>query len=287
MNKPVYDREVFRRMRIPNFVVKPDEGEGANLIADRALKAFDLAMLDQLQKGIHAMPVAEPGPARVTEQEAYHRLQTADYGTLLGEGSGGGFFSKVYRGQVPGTVVKVCTTKADKGSWDAWLLWAAYCMTRTRRSMYLPDILAVHVDLNKGEYRAIIEELKPQNGIKVKERLNLQCPVRKAHTRKVTGTDAWQVQDTVKDMLNFLGSVGVDGDFYIDAHQENWMCRQEVVGAVFGAIRAAEEHEMKEWFTYKGARIFNPHLDPDVLAEVARSKSSFNFRENAMSMEEG
>jgi hypothetical protein len=64
------------------------------------------------------------------------------------------------------------------------------------------------------------------------------------------------------------------------------MCRQEIVGAAFGAIRDAEEHEMREWFRYRGAAIFNPHLDPDVLAEVAQRASSFNFRVNAMTMEE-
>ena len=65
-----------------------------------------------------------------------------------------------------------------------------------------------------------------------------------------------------------------------------YMCRQEIVGAVFGLIKDAEMHEIREWFRYKGASIFNPHLDPDVLAEVAKKKASFNVRENAMTMEE-
>jgi hypothetical protein len=72
------------------------------------------------------------------------------------------------------------------------------------------------------------------------------------------------------------------GKRYLSYH----MCRQEIVGAVFGLIKDAEEHEMREWFRYRGASIFNPHLDPDVLAEVARKKASFNVRENAMTMEE-
>lgn len=73
------------------------------------------------------------------------------------------------------------------------------------------------------------------------------------------------------------------GKRYLSPH----MCRQEIVGACFALIRDAEEHEMREWFRYKGAAIFNPHLDPDALAELAKRKSSFNARENAMSMEEG
>lgn len=64
------------------------------------------------------------------------------------------------------------------------------------------------------------------------------------------------------------------------------MCRQEIVGAAFGLIKDAESHEMREWFRYCGASIYNPHLDPDVLVSVARKRSSFNVRENAMTMEE-
>ncbi|MCG7507086.1 hypothetical protein [Mesorhizobium retamae] len=64
------------------------------------------------------------------------------------------------------------------------------------------------------------------------------------------------------------------------------MCRQEIVGAVFGLIQDAESHEMREWFRYRGASIYNPHLDPDALVPVARRKSSFVLRENAMTMEE-
>jgi len=69
---------------------------------------------------------------------------------------------------------------------------------------------------------------------------------------------------------------------YLSLH----MCSQEVVGAIFGLIKDAELHEVHEWFRYRGAAIFNPHLDPEVLVEVARKKSSFVTRDNAMSMEE-
>lgn len=65
-----------------------------------------------------------------------------------------------------------------------------------------------------------------------------------------------------------------------------FMCRQEVVGAVFALIKDAEMHELHEWFRYKGASIYNPHLDPDVLALAASKATSFNVRENAMSMKE-
>lgn len=69
---------------------------------------------------------------------------------------------------------------------------------------------------------------------------------------------------------------------YLSPH----MCRQEVVGVIFGLIKDAEMHEVHEWFRYKGASIFNPHLDPDKLAELASKKDAFNVRENAMTMVE-
>jgi len=72
------------------------------------------------------------------------------------------------------------------------------------------------------------------------------------------------------------------GKRYLSPH----MCRQEVVGVVLGLIKDAETHEIHEWFRYRNAAIYNPHLDPDVLVEVARKLSSFNVRANAMSMTE-
>ena len=62
------------------------------------------------------------------------------------------------------------------------------------------------------------------------------------------------------------------------------MCRNEIVSTAFHAIERAELHEVKEWFRYKSRSIFNPHLDPDALVEVASKKD--NIRQNAMSMEE-
>lgn len=63
-----------------------------------------------------------------------------------------------------------------------------------------------------------------------------------------------------------------------------FMCSQEIVGAAFSIIKSAEEHEMLEMFRYKGSSIFNPHLDPDLLAEVASKASSFVTRDNGSSM---
>lgn len=72
------------------------------------------------------------------------------------------------------------------------------------------------------------------------------------------------------------------GKRYLSPH----MCRQEVVDSVFALIKDAELHETHEWFRYCGASIYSPHLDPDVLAQVARRASSFVTRDNAMTMVE-
>lgn len=69
---------------------------------------------------------------------------------------------------------------------------------------------------------------------------------------------------------------------YLSPH----MCRQEIVGTILHAIERAEMHEVHEWFRYKGRSIYNPHIDPDVLVEVASKKKNFNTRDNAMTMEE-
>lgn len=69
---------------------------------------------------------------------------------------------------------------------------------------------------------------------------------------------------------------------YLSPH----MCRQEIVGTVLHAIERAEMHEVHEWFRYRGRSIYNPHLDPDALVEVARFSRNFNTRENAMTMDE-
>tara|TARA_R100001594_G_scaffold1048_1_gene4335 strand:+ start:5507 stop:5926 length:420 start_codon:yes stop_codon:yes gene_type:complete len=103
------------------------------------------------------------------------------------------------------------------------------------------------------------------------------------HTK--VGTDIPYIQIHVTDSIDTVTGEPCNwssGKRYLSFH----MCRQEIVGVVYGLIEAAEIHEMREWFRYKGASIYNPHLDPDALVKVARRAKNFNCRENAMSMEE-
>lgn len=66
-----------------------------------------------------------------------------------------------------------------------------------------------------------------------------------------------------------------------------FMCDSEVVGAVFGAFKQAEEHETREWFRFMGRSVYNPHIDVYVLHEIAGKLKNFDTRENAMTMIEG
>ena len=49
------------------------------------------------------------------------------------------------------------------------------------------------------------------------------------------------------------------------------MVNSEVVRTAYKAVEAAMLHEVQEAFKYRGARIFNPHVDLDALAESMRS----------------
>lgn len=59
---------------------------------------------------------------------------------------------------------------------------------------------------------------------------------------------------------------------------EEEMTDSEVVLTAFKAILTAEEHETRENFRYKNAKIFNPHIDVDTLVELTKKKSSLDLR---------
>lgn len=103
----------------------------------------------------------------------------------------------------------------------------------------------------------------------------------------VEGTRMWyQVGVTKEAEISFDPIEGTKvpwrgAKHYLSEH----MCRNEIVTGVKHAIDRAEMHEVNEWFRYKGKSIYNPHLDPDSLVEVAKYAKNFNTRENAMTMD--
>lgn len=82
--------------------------------------------------------------------------------------------------------------------------------------------------------------------------------------------------DTYSDGTPYIQVLFVDKD-RITGNEEIQRCRKwvlsfhmvnsEIVRTAFKAVTAAMEHEVEEAFKYKGARIFNPHVDLDKLAD--------------------
>jgi hypothetical protein len=52
-----------------------------------------------------------------------------------------------------------------------------------------------------------------------------------------------------------------------------YMTKSEVVQTAFKAIMTAEEHEIREKFTYRGKTIFGPHFNVDMLAEMCEQEA--------------
>ena len=57
------------------------------------------------------------------------------------------------------------------------------------------------------------------------------------------------------------------------------MTKSEIVQTALMAVLAAEEHETREAFRYRGERIFSPHYDVDQLVELRQTGSSEDLRE--------
>lgn len=47
-----------------------------------------------------------------------------------------------------------------------------------------------------------------------------------------------------------------------------YMTKSEVIQTAFKAILTAEEHEVRERFTYRDKAIFGPHFNVDILADI-------------------
>lgn len=59
-----------------------------------------------------------------------------------------------------------------------------------------------------------------------------------------------------------------------------WMTATEIVRTAWKAILAAEEHEAAEKFLYKGAAVYNPHVDLDAMVEFAKQGNLASRFEN-------
>jgi hypothetical protein len=59
--------------------------------------------------------------------------------------------------------------------------------------------------------------------------------------------------------------------------------KSELVQTAFHAIMTAEEHEIRERFTYKGSAVYGPHFDVEQLAQLYRDKA-WDMRVNSFSV---
>ena len=66
--------------------------------------------------------------------------------------------------------------------------------------------------------------------------------------------------------------------WYISPHST----KSEVVQTALLAVLVAEEHETREQFRYKGAKIFGPHFDVDVMVEISKKKANLDLRTPAV-----
>jgi hypothetical protein len=74
-----------------------------------------------------------------------------------------------------------------------------------------------------------------------------------------------QVRHLRRDIVTGDMGWGAGGKYRLSEHATD----SEIVQAVFGLFKAYEEHEVRENFYWRDARIFGPHIDIRALAEVA------------------
>lgn len=80
----------------------------------------------------------------------------------------------------------------------------------------------------------------------------------------VTNNSVWfEVEHWRADTLTGIDGWGKGGKRWVNPAWSN----SDIVRAVFGAIKAYDEHEVREAFLYRGQRVFGPHMDLDALVD--------------------
>ena len=143
----------------------------------------------------------------------------------LCHGSGAnGFFSTVYEGPIPNTVVKGGRTNED-----GWLFWAAYVMTLQNPEPWMPRILALHIDERTDSFQAILEALTPTQFPNMPSCCGGFPDVingKKAYVQNVPVVEA----SSVRMHLEAIQRITDEAEpFYFDAHVLNWMMRGDQI----------------------------------------------------------
>lgn len=94
---------------------------------------------------------------------------------------------------------------------------------------------------------------------------------------RVSYRPGWSIYFTMGEQpwlqVRFPAVDAVRGGEPIPHHGRKWllsphMTDSEVVSTAFAACLAAEEHECREHFTYRGQRVFGPHNDVTRVGEL-------------------
>lgn len=114
--------------------------------------------------------------------------------------------------------------------------------------------------LAKHEFRERLEKLVGEIGLPPGQRLIVEVD-----QADPGGRVYMQIECERPDTYTGVMGVGRGGKSYLSP----WMTDSEVVRRALGLLLSYVEHEAREGFTYKGRRIFGPHLDVEALWEVA------------------
>jgi hypothetical protein len=83
------------------------------------------------------------------------------------------------------------------------------------------------------------------------------------------GTPYVQVLFMDKDRITGKEELQRCRKWVLSLHSTN----SEIIRAVFKAVEAAMLHEVQEAFKFRGARIYNPHMDLEDLADAINAKA--------------
>lgn len=160
------------------------------------------------------------------EAETLRKFSKDPEAIALGSETGNGVYSTVYEGPTPDTVVKVGGDLED-----GWLIYALCILNGNYGdNKLLPEILALHIDLVKGEYRAIMRRLDTQRKHKSTLWVSgkwrefsagpLTCLEQCRGRTKCTHDTALHMWDILYKTVNIIGT---DSMYHVDAHDDNWM----------------------------------------------------------------
>lgn len=101
----------------------------------------------------------------------------------------------------------------------------------------------------------------------------------------------WQLRLRSDCFSRFLQVEDVDARCALTGEPTTWrgrkwllslhMTETEVVCTAFKALEAAFDHELREHFTYKSVRVFDPHRSIALLAEIAGRADALDVRDQA------